>query len=186
MKLIAVLLAMVITSFTGFSGLHAQERGKEKGRGGTVKKIEAEGRGVHDWMASFWAKISKIGKKGPSNIPTSVAGLRGVEQEKGKELTPYWKGKEANKDSASMAKVETLINKKDFGGAIEELKSFKQLYPDSPLKPIAILSLAYCYAQAGKADEAKKAFEGFLRDYPDHELTADARAGLELLKGENK
>src|SRR3990172_2864295 len=146
MKLIAVLLAMVITSFTGFSGLHAQERGKEKGRGGTVKKIEA----------------------------------------KGKELTPYWKGKEANKDSASMAKVETLINKKDFGGAIEELKSFKQLYPDSPLKPIAILSLAYCYAQAGKADEAKQAFEGFLRDYPDHELTADARAGLELLKGENK
>src|SRR3972149_4814111 len=167
MKLIAVLLAMVITSFTGFSGLHAQERGKEKGRGGTVKKIEAEGRGVHDWMASFWAKISKIGKKGPSNIPTSVAGLRGVEQEKGKELTPYWKGKEANKDSASMAKVETLINKKDFGAAKEELKSFKQLYPDSPLTSLASCSPTTASVALANLDSGILDSGIFLRDYPD-------------------
>jgi len=39
------------------------------------------------------------------------------------------------------------------------------------------------YAKAGKADDARTAFESFLKDY---ELAADARAGIELLKGENK
>lgn len=182
MKLITVLFTAMLVFAAGISGLYAGETGKGKE---AVKATEGKG-GVQDFLASFWSKVVRVGKKGPSTVPTAVAGLRGAEQEKGKELTPYWKGKEKGKDSAAMAKVESLINKKDFAGAIEELKSFGQQYPDSPLKPVAALSLAYAYAQAGKTDEARSTFEGFLKDYPNHELTADAKAGIELLKGENK
>lgn len=182
MKTLSIFLAVAFVVSLGIIGLHAEDKGKEP-----AKKVEAkEKAGLHDWMASFWAKVTKVGKKGPSNVPTSVAGLRGAEQEKGKELTPYWKGKEKTKDGAAMGKAESLINKKDFGGAIEILKPFGQTYPDSPLRPVALLSLAYCYAEAGKQTDAKTAFEGFLKDYPEHELAADAKAGLELLKGENK
>ncbi|MBI5047423.1 MAG: outer membrane protein assembly factor BamD [Deltaproteobacteria bacterium] len=185
MKLIIVLVTAVLLSLAGFPGLNAQETSKEKKK--EAVKAGAEGKtGIQNWMASFWARISKVGKKGPSNIPTSVAGLRGAEQEKGKDLTPYWKGKEKSKDSAAMAKVEALINKKDFNGAIDMLRSFGQQYPDSPLKPIAVLSLAYAYTEAGKAGEAKITFENFLNEYPEHELASDARAGLELLAGKNK
>jgi TolA-binding protein len=182
MKLIIVLFTAALVFLAGFSGLSAQETSKEKKK--EVVKAVTEGKtGIQSWMASFWAKISKVGKKGPSNVPTSVAGLRGAEQEKGKELTPYWKGKGKSKDSAAMAKVEALINKKDFNGAIDMLKSFGQQYPDSPLKPIAVLSLAYAYTEAGKSGEAKVTFENFLNEYPEHELAADARAGLEFLAG---
>ncbi|MBI3398285.1 MAG: tetratricopeptide repeat protein [Deltaproteobacteria bacterium] len=179
----AIFTAMVVFS-AGFSGLNAQEAGKAEGK--EPQKAAAATSGIQDWMASFWSKIAKIGKKGHSNIPTSVAGLRGAEQEKSKELTPYWKGKGESKDGAAMAAVESLINKKDFGGAVEILESFGQTYPDSPLKPIAVLSLAYCYAQTGKSDNARQVFEAFIMDYPDHELAADAKAGLELLKKKNK
>lgn len=176
MKLSTVLFAIALVFFLGIPTLNAQEKGKEP-----VKAAEGRG-GVQNFLASFWSKVVRVGKRGPSTVPTAVAGLRGAEQEKGKELTPYWKGKEKSKDGAAMAKVEALINKKDFDGAIETLKSFGQTYPDSPLKPVAILSLAYAYAQAGKTDEAKSTFEAFLKDYPDHELTADAKSGIELLK----
>ena len=182
MKLITVLFTAMLVFAAGISGLYAGETGKGKE---TVKATEGKG-GVQNFLASFWSKVVKIGKKGQSTVPTAVAGLRGAEQEKGKEVTPYWKGKEKSKDGAAMAKVEALINKKDFAGAIEELKSFGQSYPDSPLKPVAALSLAYAYAQAGKTDDARSTFENFLKTYPDHELATDAKAGIELLKGENK
>lgn len=182
MKFITVLLTAALVFSSGW--LNAQETGKAKGKEG-VKTAEGKG-GIRDFLASFWSKVVRVGKKGQSTVPTAVAGLRGAEQEKGKELMPYWKGKEKSKDSAAMAKVESLINKKDFAGAIEELKSFGQTYPDSPLKPVAVLSLAYAYAQAGKTDEARATFESFLKDYPEHELAADAKAGIELLKKENK
>src|SRR3989338_2208426 len=183
MKLLIIIVTTLMMVSTDLTGLNAQEAVKEKG---AVKKVEGKEIGTHDWLASFWAKVAKVGKKGTTAVPTSVAGLRGAEQEKGKELTPYWKGKEKSKDGAAMAKVEALINKKDFAGAIEELKSFGQSYPDSPLKPVAALSLAYAYAQAGKTDDARSTFENFLKTYPDHELATDAKAGIELLKGENK
>lgn len=181
-QIVIVLLAATLAVSSGW--LYAQETGKEKAKEG----IKAEGKGgIQDFLASFWSKVVRAGKKGPSTVPTTaVAGLRGAEQEKGKELTPYWKGKEKSKDGAAMANAEALINKKDFDAAADVLKSFGQAYPDSPLKPVAVLSLAYCYAQAGKKDEAKATFESFLKDYPDHELAADARAGIELLKKENK
>lgn len=180
MKLLIVIFTAMLACYAGFSELNAQEAGKEKGR--EAKKTETTTSGIQDWMASFWSKIAKVGKKGHTNVPTSVAGLRGAEQEKGKELTPYWKGKEQSKDGAAMAAVESLINKKDFEGAIEILISFGQTYPDSPLKPIAILSLAYAYTEAGKTDDARLTFEAFLKDYPDHELSADAKTSIELLK----
>lgn len=178
MKLITVLLAAVLVFSSGWST--AQEKGKEP-----VKAGEGKG-GIRDFLASFWSKVVKVGKKGQSNIPTAAAGLRGVEQEKGKDLAPYWKGKEKSKDGAAMAKAESLINKKDFNGAIDILKSFGQQYSDSPLKPVALLSLAYAYTEAGKSDEARGVFENFLTDYPDHELASDARTGIELLKNGNK
>lgn len=182
MKIITVLFTAILVFSTGFPGACAEEAGKEKE---IVKAPKGKGN-VEDFLASFWSKVVKIGKKEQSTVPTSVAGLRGVEQEKGKELRPYWKGKEKSKDGAAMAKVESLINKKDFAAAIEELKSFGQTYPHSPLKPIALLSLAYCYIQIEKSNDARQIFEAFIKDYPDHELTADARAGIELLKDANR
>lgn len=179
MKLATVLLAAMLVFAAGVCAGESN-KGKE-----AAKATEGKGM-VQDFLASFWSKVIRVGKKGQTTVPTAVAGLRGAEQEKGKELTPYWKGKEKSKDGAAMAKIESLINKKDFAGAIEELKSFGKSYPDSPLKPVAVLSLAYVYAQAGKTDEARSTFEDFLKGYPDHELAADARAGIELLKAGNK
>lgn len=183
-QLIIALFTIAAVIFTGISASDAQETRKEKGA--INKKREAEGKGMNYWMSLFWSKVATVGKRGPSTIPTAVAGVKGAEQEKGKELTPYWKGKEKSKDGAQMAEIESLINQKDFAKAIESLKSFGETYSDSPLKPIAILSLAYCYAETGKTDEAKLAFEDFLKNYPDHELAADARAGIELLIQENQ
>lgn len=179
-KLITGLFAAMLVFSAGFQWAIAGEKGKEPVKAGESKN------GVQGFLVSFWSKVMKVGKKGRSTVPTAVAGLRGAEQEKGKELTPYWKGKEKSKDGAAMAKVESLLNKKDFEGAIDILKAFGQAYPDSPLKPVADLSLAYAYAQAGKTDKARSTFEDFLKDYPNHELASDAKTGIELLKGENK
>src|SRR3989338_421681 len=63
---------------------------------------------------------------------------------------------------------------------------FGQTYPDSPLKPIAVLSLAYAYTEAGMTDDARLTFEAFLKDYPDHELSADAKTSIELLRTKRK
>ena len=183
MKLLIIIVTTLMMVSTDLTGLNAQEAVKEKG---AVKKVEGKEIGTHDWLASFWAKVAKVGKKEPTAVPTSVAGLRGAEQEKEKELAPYWKGKEKSKDRAAMATVESLISKKDFQGATEILKIFGQTYPESPLKPVAALSLAYCYAQMEKKNEAKQVFEVFLKDYPEHELATEARSGIELLKDRNK
>lgn len=166
--------------------ISAEEAGKEQGKKGAKKEEVSEKTSTADFMASLWSKIVRSGKKKSSAVTTSVAGLRGAEQEKEKELTPYWKGKKENKDGAAMSEIEVLINKKEYAGAIEALKAFAPSYPDSPLKPTSVLMLAYCYTQTGKQGDAKLVFEGFLKDYPNHELAADAKAGIEILKGESK
>lgn len=179
-QIVIAIFTIAVVIFTGISASDAQETRKEKK--GISKKAGVEGKGMHYWVSSFWSKVATVGKRGRSTIPTAVAGVKGAEQEKNKELTPYWKGKEKSKDGAAMTEIESLINQKDFAKAIDSLKSFRETYPDSPLKPIAILSLAYCYVEDGKTDEAKLVFEDFIKNYPDHELSADAKEGIELLK----
>lgn len=178
MKVITVIMTVFMLA-AGVSAVAAEE---PKG----AKKDAVEKSGSADWMASFWSKVVKSGKKQASAVPTAVAGLRGAEQEKDKELTPYWKGKEKSKDGAAMGEIETLINKKEFASAIEALKTFAPSYPDSPLKPTSMLILGYCYTQTGKTNEARSTFERFLKEYPDHELAGDAKTGIEILKGEGK
>lgn len=177
MKTKYVVIAAAFVCGLTFSVAFAEEKGKEVKKGEAVEKAE-----LKDWMASFWSRLSKIRKKEETAVPTAVIGLKGAEQDKTKELTPYWKGREKSRDVTVMAEIESLIAKKDLAGAIEALKTFGPSYPDSPLKPVAVLSLAYCYAQSGKPNEARAAFEGFLKDYPNHELAAEAKAGIELLK----
>lgn len=185
MRLKIILMALLALA-VAVPRINAEEAGKEQGKKGIKKEQASEKTGTADFMASMWSKIVRSGKKGSSAVPTAVAGLRGAEQEKEKELTPYWKGKEKSKDGAAMSEIEALINKKEYDRAIEALKSFVPSYPDSPLKPTSVLMLAYCYTQTGKQGAAKLAFESFLKDYPGHELAADAKAGIELLKGEDK
>lgn len=185
MRLRIILMALLVLAVAA-PRIRAGEAGKEQGKKGTTKEDVSEKTNISDFMASMWSKIVKSGKKRPSSVPTAVAGLRGAEQEKEKELTPYWKGKEKSKDGAAMSEIEALINKKEYAGAIEALKAFAPSYPDSPLKPTSVLMLAYCYTQTGKQGDAKLVFEGFLKDYPNHELAADAKAGIEILKSESK
>lgn len=181
---------IVLSAFLVFAayvpGIRAEEAGKEQSKKVIKKQEVSEKSSAADFMASMWSKIVRSGKKKSSAVPTAVAGLRGAEQEKEKELTPYWKGKDKGKDGAAMTEIEALINKKEFAGAIEALKSFGPSYPDSPLKPTSVLMLGYCYTQTGKEDAAKLAFEGFLKEYPNHELAAEAKAGIEILKSEGK
>lgn len=181
MRVRIMLMALLLIA-AAVPRISAEEAGREQ-----VKKgIKSEKSSAADFLASFWSKIVRSGKKKSSAVPTAVAGLRGEEQEKEKELTPYWKGKEKSKDGPAMTEIEALINKKEYAGAIEALKSFGPSYPDSPLKPTSVLMLGYCYTQTGKEEAAKLAFEGFLKDYPNHELAADAKAGIEILKGVGK
>jgi len=180
--MLMVLLALVAVVPRTSAG----DAGKEQGRKGAKKAEVSEKTGTADFMASLWSKIVKTGKKRSPAVTTAVAGIRGAEQEKEKELTPYWKGKKQSKDGAAMSEIEALIDRKEYAGAIEALKAFGPSYPDSPLKPTAVLMLAYCYTQTGKGGVAKLSFEGFIKDYPNHELVADARDGIELLKGEGK
>lgn len=182
MKKANMIVALLLVVSTG-TMTAAQEAVKA---GTKATKETGDEKNTADFMASLWSKVVKSGKKQSSAVPTSVAGLRGSEQEKAKELAPYWKGKEKSKDGAAMGEIEALINKKDYTSAIEALKAFGPSYQDSPLKPTSVLMLAYCYTQAGKPDEARAAFEGFLKGYPNHELAADAKAGIELLKKGNK
>lgn len=177
--IVALLLLVSVTP-----GISAEEALKEPENKGAQKEGLSEKAGKADFMASLWSKIVKTGKKRSASVPTSVAGLRGAEQEKEKELVPYWKGKEKDKDAAAMSDIEDLINKNEFVGAIEALKSFGPSYPDSPLKPASVLMLAYCYTQTGKQGDARLAFENFLKDYPNHELALDAKAGIEFIKNE--
>lgn len=173
-----IIVLAVLLMFAAGTTVSAEEAVKK----GAKKEEASEKAGTSDFMASMWSKIVKTGKKKSSAVPTAVAGLRGAEQEKEKELEPYWKGKEKSKDGAAMAEIEALVNKKEYVSAIESLKAFAPSYPDSPLKPTAVLMLAYCYTQTGEKNAARSAFEGFLKAYPDHELAADARKGIELLK----
>lgn len=43
-----------------------------------------------------------------------------------------------------------------------------------------------CLFTREEQNAARPAFEGFLKAYPGHELAADARKGIELLKGEGR
>lgn len=185
MRVRIILMALLVFA-ASVTGARAEEAGKEQVKKGVKKEEVSEKAGTADFMASFWSKVVKSGKKGQSTVPTSVAGLRGAEQEKEKELVPYWKGKEKGKDGAAMTEIESLVSRKEFVKAIEALKSFGPSYPDSPLKPTSVLMLAYCYTQTGKEGAAKLAFEEFLKNYPNHELAADAKVGIEILKGEGK
>lgn len=179
---IGILTLLLIASATPC--LNAEEARKEVDGKNVGKEALSEKGGTADFMASFWSKIVKTGKKRTSSVPTAVAGLRGAEQEKEKELAPYWKGREKDKDAAAISEIEDLITKKEFPAAIEALKAFGPSFQDSPLKPTAVLMLAYCYTQTGKQGDARLTFEEFLKDYPNHELAVDARAGVDVIKNE--
>lgn len=70
----------------------------------------------------------------------------------------------------------------NFTGAIEAYQQIVQLYPRSPQAPQCQFMVGYLFANHLKNMEmAKKAYETFIRNYPEHDLIKDAQWELDHL-----
>ena len=74
--------------------------------------------------------------------------------------------------AATMPSVEGPYNQAkvayDAGRYVDAVKGFQDYiaqYPDSPMTEVAMYYLADSYRQAGKTDEAKKAYEALIKKY---------------------
>ena len=69
-----------------------------------------------------------------------------------------------------------------FPAAIEAYQEIVRLYPKSPQAPQCQFMVGYLYANHMKnMDEAKLAYQTFIRNYPEHELVKDAQWELDHL-----
>lgn len=70
----------------------------------------------------------------------------------------------------------------NFPAAIQAYQEIVQRYPKSPQAPQCQFMIGYLYANHMKnMDEAKLAYQTFIRNYPEHELVKDAQWELDHL-----
>jgi len=71
--------------------------------------------------------------------------------------------------------------KKDYKTAIDSMSTLLRMYPDTPLKDMAVFWLARANYKAGNRQEAAKYMAQFFREYPDSPLVGTVEEGLVAL-----
>lgn len=59
--------------------------------------------------------------------------------------------------------------------ALNHLKKLRTTHPDHKKAPFALFTAGFFYEQMNKTEKAKKQYELFLKEYPDHKLAEDVR-----------
>jgi outer membrane protein assembly factor BamD (BamD/ComL family) len=73
-------------------------------------------------------------------------------------------------------------NQEKYESAIKDFKTILEHYPEGENAPKATFMIGYIYANnLENYDAAKKYYEQFIKKYPKHELTDDAKYELETL-----
>jgi outer membrane protein assembly factor BamD (BamD/ComL family) len=79
-------------------------------------------------------------------------------------------------------KAKKAQEESNFPAAIDAYQEIVKLYPKSPQAPQCQFMVGYLYANHLKnKDQAKAAYQTFIRDYPEHELVKDAQWELDHL-----
>lgn len=98
--------------------------------------IAAEKQGLSFWVKNTGSKLQSVAKK---KKETAVAGVKGAPEKAPDEL--YWKdGKTPDVDEDEVDALESVVehvNKGESALAIQELETFIDKYPKSPLTPDA-------------------------------------------------
>ena len=133
---------------------------------------------------SLWTKVRSVMisdeevAKGEDVRYSSTAGIRGSKSSSD-ILKPIWKGRKTDghmpADVRFYNQAKADFEKGDYESAVSKLKEFQKVYKYSQIRPQAQILLALSYAKCKKQDEAVKALDCFLKDYPGHELCADAK-----------
>lgn len=85
-------------------------------------------------------------------------------------------------DSEMFAQANQLQREGKYEDAIASYKSLVSSYPKSTYAPQAQFMVGFIYAnELKKIDEAKTAYEKFIKDFPEHEMVKDARWEIEHL-----
>ena len=135
----------------------------------------------------IWMKIRSLSpKKKRRTTESAVAGVKG--KEKGsEELAPYWKGEKKStldKEVDKYAIAEDLMEQGKFYEAVVAFDSFREEFPLSQFIANARFSRELCLLKTGQKDTAIKGLKEFINDYPEHELSPDAKNMIAELKKE--
>ncbi len=135
-------------------------------------------------LDSLWSRVRTIMISDEEAISedgvrySSTAGIRGSKS-KADILKPIWKGKRKDKklpaDARLYNEAKADFEKEDYKSAVAKMTEFQKVYKYSQIRPQAFLLLAISQAKDNNTQEAIKTLEEFLKEFPDHELSADAK-----------
>jgi TolA-binding protein len=85
-------------------------------------------------------------------------------------------------EQALFEKAKKFQEESNFNGAIDAYQEIVKRFPKSTQAPQCQFMVGYLYANHLKnEDMARKAYQTFIRDYPEHELIKDAQWELDHL-----
>ena len=184
MKIIWIVLLVVIMPLAQTG---AAEKSKGEKSGVVIKKVKSAG-SFEDVLREMWGRLRSMVPKMASDSHvrrTQIAGVRGAEST-GTLLKPYWKGDRTQdqdylKELAVYHEVQQKADSGDFSGAVVGFSRFIKVYPHSRLRVNAQFGLGLAYGGVGARQKSIVALNQFIKAYPKHPLSADAREMLSAL-----
>ena len=141
---------------------------------------------------SVWAQLNSISprrREGPATAPVATAGIRGSAA--ADDFAPlYWKGdlqgdRQFQAEVTAYEHAQTSLNGGRLEAAVKDFRDFIERYPDSSLRPIALLGHGMSLAGLGHGAKSIEVMQQFLIENPRHLLADDVRQLVEELRVED-
>ncbi len=166
----------------------AVEKAGGKKPGVEIQKVKPTG-SFESILREMWGRLRSMVPKMASDSharQTQIAGVRGAEST-GTLLKPYWKGdrtqdQDYRKELAVYHQAQQQADSGNFSGAISGFSGFIKIYPQSRLRANAQFGLGLAYGGAGAKQKSIAALDRFVKTWPRHPLSADARQMISVLK----
>ncbi len=146
-----------------------------------IQKVKSSG-SLEDVLREMWGRLRSLAPKMASDAHakrTQVAGVRGAEST-GTLIKPYWKD-DRTQDPDFLKELELYnaaqqqADAGNFSGAIGGFSSFIKAYPRSRLRANAQFGLGLAYGGTGARKKSIAALNQFVKTWPKHPLSKDAR-----------
>ena len=168
MKRIMLVFSLFLTADLIYVNYHSQVNAAQS----------VEGKSILSMFDRIWMKIRSLSpKKKMRATESAVAGVKGREMGS-EELAPYWKGEKKSTIDKEVDKytiADELMEQGKFSEAVIAFDSFSEEFPLSRFVPNARFSRELCLLKTDQKDTAIKGLKEFIGDYPEHELTPDAK-----------
>ena len=137
------------------------------------------------FFRSVWVRLKTLNPASRESAhaqQTYTAGIRGAESTE-TLLDPYWKGDLTREDAFQAELREFSLAQKqmdqgDLESAIRMFDNFLKEFPQSDLRPNALLGNGLSQAGIGNKDESSSMLQTFIGENPNHPLVDDARQVL--------